>query len=93
MDISYFGSGIWKTSQAGKIVGNPILNLNLFWVMFKMASLKLGSRCLRNLVKHPLPRGHEFCQISYYSPTTGGKIESYPLGMPCPPPPLPAPWG
>ena len=51
-----------------------------------MADLKLGSRLLRDLVKHPHPRDHEFCQISYYSPATGEEIESNSRGMPGPPP-------
>ena len=40
----------------------------VFWVIYKMADLKLGSRLLRDLVKHPHPRDHEFFQISYYIP-------------------------
>ena len=51
-----------------------------------MADLKLGSRLLCDLVKHPHPRDHEFCQISYYSPATGEEIESNSRGMPGPPP-------
>ena len=51
-----------------------------------MADLKLGSRLLRNLVKHTHPRDHEFCQISYYSSATGEEIESNSRGMPGPPP-------
>ena len=44
----------------------------VFWVIYKMADLKLGSRLLHNpVVKHPHPRDHEFCQIFYYSTSHG----------------------
>ena len=47
----------------------------IFWVIYKITDLKLGSRLLRDLVKHPYPRDHEFCQISYGPPPLGINID------------------
>ena len=71
---------------ACKMAGNTQSRSKVFWVIYKKTDLKLGSRLLRDLVKHPYPREHEFCQISYYSPATEEEIESNSRGMPGPPP-------
>ena len=78
----------YKTRElnACKMAGETQPRYRVFWVIYKMADLKLGSRLLRDLVKHPHPRDHEFCQISYYSPATGEEIESNSRVMPGPPP-------
>ena len=78
----------YKTRElnACKMAGDTQPRCRVFWVIYKMADLKLGSRLLRDLVKHPHPRDHEFCQISYYSPATEEEIESNSRVMPGPPP-------
>lgn len=69
------------------MAGDTQPRFKVFWVIYKMADLKLGSRLLRDpVVKHPHPRDHEFCQISYYSPAMGEEIESNSRGMPGPTP-------
>ena len=72
--------------NACKMAGDTQPRCRVFWVIYKMADLKLGSRLLRDLVKHPHLRDQEFCQISYYSPATGEEIESNSRVMPGPPP-------
>ena len=78
----------YKTRElnACKMAGDTQPRCRVFWVIYKMADLKLGSRLLRDLVKHLHLRDQEFCQISYYSPATGEEIESNSRVMPGPPP-------